>query len=346
MLYHTGFWQPYFYLRQPGQGSTAAVLTFHRLVDDGDKYLFKGPTVQTHVRIFEQVVSTLARYYSIVSLDEIVAHLRSAEPFARDSAAIVFDDGYEDNLRLGLPVLARYSVPATVFVAAGFINGKELMWTDRLEQGLLQTRRQGIDLAFLERELPYLPLQTHNHRIRASIIISQVLKDLNAHDLGNALQQFEAMLGTDPSNYPRRMMTWDEVRALADAGIDIGSHGMSHAILTKLDFQEACEEMRVSKAMIEDKIQRPVHHFAYPNGREEDFSEALRDACAGMGYHSVSSCVWGVNRPRWDTPLSLKRIGLIGGSAPTLLLSLERLFRAAAVETREPLSRSQATDVL
>ncbi|CAN5901163.1 polysaccharide deacetylase family protein [soil metagenome] len=347
-IFHFGLWRPYFHLRRPRQNSTAAILTFHRLVDDRDEYLLKGPTVQSHARIFEQVVAVLARYYSIISLNDIVAHLKSDEPFARDSVAIVFDDGYEDNFRLGLPVLTRYGVPATVFIAAGFIDRKDLMWTDRVEQGLLQTRRQGIDLGCLGLELPYqyLPLQTRGHRIRATIIMSQILKDLNVSDLAGTLRKFEAMLGTDPSNYPRRMMTWGEVRALADSGIDIGSHGVSHAILTKLGFQEACGEIRVSKAIIEDKIQRPVRHFAYPNGREEDFSDALRDACVASGYDSVSSCVWGVNRPHRDTPFFLKRIGLIGGSAPTLLLSLERLFRAEAVETGESLSRSHATDLV
>lgn len=347
-LYHTGFWQPYFYLGRNKKPAAAAILTFHRLVDDHDDCLLKSPTVQTHVRIFEQVIATLTRYYSIVSLDAIVAHLESGEPFSRDSIAIVFDDGYEDNYRLALPVLIRYGVPATVFLATGFIDRKDLMWTDRVEKALLRTHNQEVDLSFvgLEFQSRRLPLKTRAQRALANIMISTIFKELNARDLESALTRLEDVLGTDASNYPLRMMTWGEVRALTDSGIDIGSHGVSHTILTKLGFQEACGEIRVSKAIIEDKIQRPVRHFAYPNGRENDFSDALRDACVAIGYDSVSSCVWGVNRPYLDTPFFLKRIGLIGGSAPTLLLSLERLFRAEAVETVESLSRSHATDLV
>lgn len=346
-LFHLGLWRPYFYLRRQRKGSAAAIITFHRLVDDSDTFLFKGPTVQTHVRIFQQVVATLARYYSIISLNEIVAHLETGEPFARDSVAIVFDDGYEDTYRLGLPVLARYRAPATVFIATGFIDCKELMWTDRVERALLQTPNQEVDLGCLGLEFvnQRLPLQTHEQRISANRTISHSFKQLNARDLWRALPKLEELLDTDPSDYPRRMMTWDEVRSLAGSGIDIGSHGVSHTILTKLGLEEACEETRISKAVIEDKIQRPVHHFAYPNGREEDFSQALRDACMAIGYHSVSTCVWGVNRTHRDSPYFLKRIGLIGGSAPTLLLALERLFRTEAAETGGSLSRSHAADL-
>ncbi len=333
-LYYSGAWNAYFGLKRRWQGAGAAVLNFHRLLDDAADLPFKGPTVQTPVRLFEDVMAMLARYYTVVPLHEIVEHLVAREPFARDSVAVTFDDGYEDNLRLGLPILTRYRIPATVFLATAFIDNAEVMWTERLEQALRATRKdiidvEGLGLSYRE---PPLPLSTPEQRRQGNRILSDLLKGHDAEGIARILKQLESQLEVDLSRCMPRMLTWPQVRELAAAGIEIGAHGISHTIMTRLDFSTACEELRLSKAAIESKLQRPVRHFAFPNGRAEDFSEPLRLAAKSLGYESVSSCVWGLNWPGRDSPYSIHRIGLTGDSAQMLLPTLERLFRTGQAD--------------
>ncbi|MGH8581626.1 MAG: polysaccharide deacetylase family protein [Gammaproteobacteria bacterium] len=347
-LYYSGAWNAYFGLKRYWQGAGAAVLNFHRLLDDAEGLPFKGPTVQTPVRLFEDVMAMLAGYYAVVPLHEIVEHLVAREPFARDSIAVTFDDGYEDNLRLGLPILARYRIPATIFLATAFIDHAEVLWTERLEQALRTTCKDFVDverLGLSYRE-PRLPLSTPEQRRQGNRVLGDLLKGHDAEGISRALKQLESQLEVDPRGYAQRMLTWPQVRELDAAGIEIGAHGVSHTIMTRLDFSSACAEMRLSKAAIESKLQRPVRHFAFPNGRAEDFSEPLRLAARDLGYQSVSSCVWGLNWPGRESPYDIRRIGLSGDSAQMLLPTLERLFRTGRADypTRVPAPASRSPD--
>jgi hypothetical protein len=72
---------------------------------------------------------------------------------------------------------------------------------------------------------------------------------------------------------PRPMLTdrrffldWAQIREMAAAGIEIGSHGCSHRILTRLTVDEAEEELVRSKAKIEEAVGQGVLHFAFPDG--------------------------------------------------------------------------------
>ena len=52
--------------------------------------------------------------------------------------ALTFDDGYADNLINAKPLLERYGIPATVFVASGYVGAKDPFWWDRLQHVFLE----------------------------------------------------------------------------------------------------------------------------------------------------------------------------------------------------------------
>jgi peptidoglycan/xylan/chitin deacetylase (PgdA/CDA1 family) len=61
-------------------------------------------------------------------------------------------------------------------------------------------------------------------------------------------------------------LSWDDLRALADEGWEVGSHTVSHARLTVLSRDELRAEVHESKAEIEAELGRPCVSFAYPWG--------------------------------------------------------------------------------
>lgn len=75
-----------------------------------------------------------------------------------------------------------------------------------------------------------------------------------------------------------------QVAELAAAGVTIGAHGHRHVALDVVDPATAAEEVRTSRALLEDWTQRPVTTFAYPHGHHD---RATRDLVAGAGFHSV-----------------------------------------------------------
>ncbi len=328
-LYHLGLWHPYFRLKgAPTAGAPAAILTFHRLIDDDTVYLPKGIVVHTHIRIFEETIAAVSRHYNMVSLDRIIEAFEGGEPLPRDSVAVTFDDGYEDTFRLGLRVLRRYGVPATVFLATGFIDTAQRMWPDRIEQALLNTKR---DLVHLDQlgvasSTPALPIRTRAEKTFANTELARLFKHLDAASLAAALERLEASLGTNGTAGSRVMLDWNEVRGLHEGGVAIGSHGVTHQIMTKLEFSVARDELAQSKATIEENLGQPVRHFAFPNGRAQDFSPELGAACRELGYESVCTALWGVVDPAADDPYFLRRVAL-ARNLPRFLLSLELSFR-------------------
>ncbi len=78
-------------------------------------------------------------------------------------------------------------------------------------------------------------------------------------------------------------MTPADVRRLADAGHELGSHSVHHEILPQLDDAALVAELTASRAQVEAWTGRPVVGFCYPNGSVDD-RVAAATARAGYAY--------------------------------------------------------------
>jgi peptidoglycan/xylan/chitin deacetylase (PgdA/CDA1 family) len=79
-------------------------------------------------------------------------------------------------------------------------------------------------------------------------------------------------------------MGWDELRAMRDAGMDIGAHSMTHPDLTALSQSQAYDQVASSREQLEDTLQVPVTSFCYPGGK---FDTATRSLVVDAGYTSA-----------------------------------------------------------
>jgi peptidoglycan/xylan/chitin deacetylase (PgdA/CDA1 family) len=124
------------------------------------------------------------------------------------------------------------------------------------------------------------------------------------------------------------MMNADEVRGLAEAGVEIGAHTVTHPILSKLSPDAAWAEIADSKAALESILGCKVKTFAYPNGRpEKDFTAADVERVRKAGYIGAVTTKWGCATPQADA-FEIPRQGIWGTSRIKLWLQLMRNFRA------------------
>jgi peptidoglycan/xylan/chitin deacetylase (PgdA/CDA1 family) len=87
----------------------------------------------------------------------------------------------------------------------------------------------------------------------------------------------------DPEGPRKPLLTAEGVRRAAEAGVEIGSHGLTHTDLTRADDAALKEETAESRALLEELTGVPVTGFCYPYGRvDERAVEAVR--AAGYGY--------------------------------------------------------------
>ena len=101
-------------------------------------------------------------------------------------------------------------------------------------------------------------------------------------------------------------LSWEQVRELADAGISIQSHTVSHRPLGLLADGEIRSELEDSKKTIEDRIGRAVHHISMPQGV---FDRRVIDLAARAGYRSVSNSEPGM-RHMAGNPAVISRINV------------------------------------
>ncbi|MBV8064590.1 MAG: polysaccharide deacetylase family protein [Actinobacteria bacterium] len=134
-------------------------------------------------------------------------------------------------------------------------------------------------------------------------------------------------LAADAERHPRELTTmgWDELRALAADGTEIGAHTRSHPHLRSLSDGELRAEMAEPRQRIEDELGRPCPLFAYPYGEHD---ERVRLAARAAGYEAA----FALGDGNWSDAFRLRRVGIYspGTGAAFRLKTSPRAERAIA----------------
>jgi peptidoglycan/xylan/chitin deacetylase (PgdA/CDA1 family) len=101
-------------------------------------------------------------------------------------------------------------------------------------------------------------------------------------------------------------MSWNEVRALRDAGMEIGAHTVSHPDLTTLGLDDIRAQVAQSGAAISAEIGLPVLSFCYPGGR---YNETVAAIARESGFTSATTT--NPDGPQGD-PFTLPRVRISG----------------------------------
>lgn len=286
------------------QGFT--LLMYHRVLEQPDPYYQSG----IDLSIFEAQLAMLGRFCSVLSLDEITDRIERGQRLPPRCVALTFDDGYRSMHTLAGPLLRRCRLPAILYVSVQAIE-RGFLWPDLLRYTIRQAHAPRVELDTLQDGEPRsFELATLSDRIRAVDQLKARLKRLQDRDARCVLDELAwKLLGCSPDDVtiPGLMLSWDELRTLARDGVEIGSHTMTHSILTRVSNREAKEEITTSRRRLEQALAVPVKHFAYPNGEPADFSPAVCRLVEAAGFRSACTTVSGYNRPS-DDRLALKRI--------------------------------------
>lgn len=85
-----------------------------------------------------------------------------------------------------------------------------------------------------------------------------------------------------------RGMSWSEVEEMRLAGMEIGAHTHTHPSLTRVSGEDVAAEMRLSKAILEERLQSSVTSFAYPFGKPRiHFSDATKELARQTGFEAA-----------------------------------------------------------
>lgn len=273
-------------------GPQLSTLIFHRVLPDTDPLFPNEVTAQR----FDRMMAVVARSFRVMPLVQACQLLEQGRLPAR-ALSITFDDGYADNEAIALPILKRHGLPASFFIATGFLDGGR-MFNDTVIECLRHTRVDEIDLQGWG--LGKLPASTVAQRRAAIGKILPHIKYLDLQTREAALEQLRAACG-NPALSQTLMMQRAQVQSLHTAGMEIGAHTVNHPILTAVADTVAQEELRSGRDALQDLIQAPVTSLAYPNGRPDvDYDHRHVSMARALGFERAVSTSKGVCGPGAD----------------------------------------------
>lgn len=241
------------------------ILTFHHVRPWREKPFSPNRALEITPEFLETTVAFLRHEgVKIISIDEVPDRLRSSAA-GRPFAVLTFDDGYRDNIEHAWPVLKRLRAPWTVYVVKDYADGVGSLWWLELERAIEEL--DTIEIVIGSDEF-FLPAQTTMQKNSAFHVLHRRLKRCTQEQLRKSVADLSARVGFAPNRLVEDLCaTWDEIAMLVqDPHVTVGSHTLSHAILARHDDDCATNEIAESKAAIEEKLGRPIRHFAYPHG--------------------------------------------------------------------------------
>jgi peptidoglycan/xylan/chitin deacetylase (PgdA/CDA1 family) len=272
-----------------------SILIFHRVLTEPDP-LRPGDPCEYE---FRQQMQAMARVFNVLPMGEAVDRLQKGTLPSR-AAAITFDDGYADNATVAWPVLNELGLPATVFVATGFLNGGR-MFNDTVIEAVRALPCGAWNLADLGVEGAHGHYRVEDESDRRDLIAR--LLPVFKYALPEQRNIWEKNLAAgSPRPLPKNlMMTDDQVVKLARNGIEIGAHTVSHPILKSLSAEDAHAELANSKAYLEGLTGDRVGFFAYPNGRPgDDYLPRHAQLAESLGFRAAVSTQPGTGGPESD----------------------------------------------
>lgn len=308
------------------------VLAYHRVYDIGDESLFPfdPELISASTEAFAWQMEFVRRYFSPIRFDALLAALDLGTPLPPRSLIVSFDDGHLDNYTHAFPILKSLGVPATIFLSTGYIGASGTFWFDRLATLLYHAPEGELDIAALSLRL-VLDRTVATRRSAAETLLSRLKRLPNTQRL-DVLDRLEAQLSRHvpaAAAQASGTLTWAQVQEMSRAGIEFGSHTVTHPILTMLSDAQLHDELAESKRVIEQQIGRPAPVLAYPVGGSHDFDRRVIAQAKGCGYRLGVSYLSGVNP--WNTldAFSIKRLHVeryTTRSDFAAMLALPRLF--------------------
>ncbi|QYZ78955.1 hypothetical protein E2N92_05705 [Methanofollis formosanus] len=262
-------------------GSGTTIYTFHRVGPQRHEWLI--PSMETAE--FDRTVQWLAGTHRVLPLHEVVNALAEGRELPQGTAAITFDDGYQDIYTHAWPVLQKYGVPATVFLTTDPVDRRELFWFDRFRHIIHTTRKTRVEVDGLGE----IPLRTQDERFRAVTLIERsVLKVADEAGKLACIDAIEEDLRVEPPEIgDDYILTWDQVREMGQDSVSFGSHTVTHPQLTHIPLRQAAKEVRDSKERIERETGKKILFLSYPNGGAADTSAAIETLVGDAGYLSA-----------------------------------------------------------
>ncbi len=285
------------------------VVNHHRIGDASRTRFDRGVFSATQDGLSQQL-TMLQKRMPIIGEDELEQFVLGKAKLKRMHAVITFDDGYLDNYELALPVLKAHRCSALFFLVTSYVGSAAIPWWDEIAYLVRNSTKQTLSL-----KLPY-PLRVNLAPDR-EIAIWEVLRHYKHRENLDGAAFIAHLRSEAACSVPqtgRRFLSWEEAGRMQEAGMTIGSHTISHPVLSQCSATDQQIELTQSKLQIERRLGGRVHSIAYPVGTTSAFTAETETLAARAGYRLAFGFSGGLNMAGDIHNLHLRRLSLASDS--------------------------------
>jgi len=287
VLYYLGIIKLGLLIRKLFGEKKVLVLCYHKIYKDRkDKFFL---TVDMPLNVFKKQIEYICRNYKVISLQEALDCLEQKAPIPQNSIVITFDDSTKDEYRYAFPIFKEYNINATFFLATQVIDSKEnTLW---VHKRIIIEKAIGIEKLIQEmcRHLPYLQ-ELINGNVGFRDMLKYQLDSVTRTEVLDKIFNEVFQNGRERKIAEDLYFTWDEVKEMANAGMLVGSHTVTHPVLSMEDIDSIREEIFVSKKRIEEAVGAEVNLFSYPFGDFESFDGRVKKILREAGFRCAFAC--------------------------------------------------------
>ncbi|ABE39928.1 polysaccharide deacetylase [Rhodopseudomonas palustris BisB5] len=299
-------------LAQFGSGGAGVILRFERVRPTRKDRFQPLRSREITPQFLDRLLRALRRWdCAVVSQDEVLDRIARPDTPGR-FVCLTFDGGSRDLISYGHPVLARHSVPFTVYLPTAFPDGLGEAWWLALEQVIAGNDRIALMIDNSERRFD---TASTDDKYRVFHFLGTWLCALTPPDLAAAIRDLCARYGVDIAGLTSEaVMNWEEVaRLAADPHVTIGSATVNYPLLANASDVVAHREIAMGRAVLCAALGRDAAHFAYPYGERGSFTPRDVKIVEEAGFASAVTAIPGViHRRSPSQPWMLPRIAWDG----------------------------------
>ena len=272
------------YVAKRHWGGIGAIFMLHRLATIDDQWL-ENRLYTTTTQLEESLTYLAKAGIDVVSLSEAVYRLENQ--IDKHFVCFTFDDGYEDNIRLGLPIFEKYNFPFAIYVCTSLIERTMDYWWGALEKVIFEADEITLELDDKSFVFDcYTPQKKKLACRAASNLIHR-----NVEHYRPALDHLFAQHNINMEQLLDQVgLRRENISNLSDHKlVNFEAHTVSHRPLSKLSIEQARHEMKASKDTIQSWTQRDVNHFAYPFGSAKECAEREFRLSKDVGFRSSTT---------------------------------------------------------
>jgi len=304
----------YFHARRH---SSISVITYHGVLPDGYRVIdpFLDNTLIS-TGAFRKQLRLLKEHYIIVSPEQFRSCLGNLNELPERAVMLTCDDGLLNNLTVMLPILQEERVPCLFFVTGSSTeNASPMLWYVELYLIVVGAKASRAPAQWKGMRVPVLPSDGVARRT-SWLQLTRALSNLPAQERNEFLQEAAVWWGFQPAwklKYQDDVMLRErfqllgpaDLKELANAGMTIGAHTMSHPLLCAQEPELASDEILQCRERLERVLGSSVWAMAYPFGdaasvgpREYRLAESAGFECAFLNVAGALSASRNFSLPR------------------------------------------------